>query len=258
MPYAGAAPEDAPGSPARRVAVFLYGTTVYVLFLATFLYMIGFVGGGVVPKHVDTGAPGALIPSLLVNAGLLGCFALQHALMARRWFKRWITRSIPRAMERSTFVLSTCLVLALLVWQWRPLPQVVWNVQGFGADALLGLSALGWGVVLFTTWLIDHFELFGVRQVWNYLRGRPHAPPTFRERLLYRVVRHPLMVGFLVAFWATPVMSAGHLLFAILTTGYIFVGVAIEERDLVKEHGERYLDYRRRVRAFLPLPRVAP
>lgn len=251
----------APGRPPlrRRLGGFLYSALVYVLFLATFHYMIAFVSGVLVPKHVDGPLPAAGSDpwlSAAINAGLLGLFALQHALMARRWFKAWITRRIPKVAERSTFVLATCLVLGLLVLCWRPIPDLVWQVEGVGRWVLHGVGALGWLVVLVSTFLIDHFELFGLRQGVLHLLGRPYEAPTFRERALYRLVRHPIMVGFLLAFWGAPVMTAGHLLFAALATSYIFVGVALEERDLVRTHGEKYLEYRRRVRAFLPLPRI--
>lgn len=239
-----------------RIAAFLYSAVIYVLFLGTFVYMIGFTAGAVVPKHIDgpmTATPVGM--ALAIDATLLALFALQHAIMARRGFKQWWMRLVPRVAERSTFVLATCVVLLLMVWQWRPLPGVVWSVEGPAAWALYGVSALGWLTVLVSTFLIDHFELFGLRQGVIHLLGRPYEPPTFRERSLYRLVRHPIMVGFLIAFWATPIMTTSHLLFAGLTTAYIFVGVAMEERDLVATHGVAYLDYRRRVRAFLPLPR---
>lgn len=240
-----------------RIAGFLYCALVYLLFGATFAWMIGFVTGLVVPRHVDSPATLPPWPSVAIDAALLGLFALQHAIMARPWFKRASARFVPKVAERSTFVLATCLVLGLLVWQWRPIPDVVWSVGGPAAWVLWGIAALGWVVVLVSTCLIDHFELFGLRQGVVHLLGRPHQPPTFRERSLYRLVRHPLMVGFLLAFWAAPVMTAGHLVFASLATGYILVGVALEERDLVAAHGRTYLDYRRRVRAFLPWPRRA-
>jgi protein-S-isoprenylcysteine O-methyltransferase Ste14 len=238
-----------------RLAGFLYCASVYLLFLGTFNYVIGFIAGAVVPKHIDS--PPTLPPaaSILVNVGLLGLFALQHAVMARPWFKRMTARFVPKVAERATFVLATCLVLVLMVWQWRPIPDVVWSFEGAAAWLMHGLSALGWVVVLVSTCLIDHFELFGLRQGVLHLRGRAYEPPTFRERSLYRVVRHPIMVGFMLAFWSTPHMTAGHLLFAGLCTAYIFVGVALEERDLVAVHGDTYLNYRRRVRAFLPIPR---
>ena len=249
--------EGASAPWSSRIAVFLFSASVYVLFLGTFLYLIGFVAGAVVPKTVDGpgSMPESLPAALAIDAGLLLLFALQHAVMARRWFKERLARVVPKVAERSVFVLATCVVLSLLVWQWRPLPDLVWSVSGPLAWLFEGLRALGWLTVLVSTFLIDHFELFGLRQGVVQLLGRPYEPPTFRERSLYRLVRHPIMVGFLLAFWAAPTMTAGHLLFAGLATAYIFVGVALEERDLVATHGDKYLDYRRRVRAFLPLPR---
>ena len=244
-------------SAAGRWFALLYGSAIYLGFLVTFLYAIGFVAGYGVPKGIDDGAPAPLAEALLVNAGFLALFAVQHAVMARRGFKRRWTRVVPPSLERSTFVLATCLILVAMYWMWRPLPGIVWHVEGPAAVALLALSALGWGTVLLATFLIDHFHLFGLRQVVEHFRGRPPAPPVFRERSLYKHVRHPLMLGFLVAFWSTPHMTWGHLLFAGLCTGYILVGTQMEERDLIAEHGERYLDYKRRVPGLVPLPRRA-
>lgn len=244
-------------SLAKRLLVLAYGGAVYLFFLGTFLYVMGFLFRAVVPKHVDSGAPGPLLEALLVNGGFLALFALQHAVMARPAFKRRWTRLVPAVVERSTFVLATCTILSLMVWQWRPMPEVVWHVEGPAAVALWSLSALGWGIVLLSTFLIDHFELFGLRQVVVHFLGRPAESPRFQERSLYRLVRHPLMLGFLIAFWSTPIMTVGHLFFAVMCTGYILVGVRIEERDLIAVHGEAYLDYRRRVPGILPLPRRA-
>ncbi|MBX3463871.1 MAG: isoprenylcysteine carboxylmethyltransferase family protein [Planctomycetes bacterium] len=247
----------APAQPsvASRVLTLLYGTAVYTLFLGTFLYMIGFVAGVLVPKHIDSGPAGPLGTALLVNGGLLAAFALQHAIMARPGFKRRWTRLVPPAAERSTFVLATCTVLATMVWQWRPMPDVVWQVEGTAAIAMQAASGAGWLLVLVATFLIDHFELFGLRQVVLHFQGRNPRAAAFRERSLYRWVRHPIMLGFLIAFWATPVMTVGHLFFALMCTGYILVGVRMEEADLVRAHGDAYLDYRRRVPGLLPLPR---
>ena len=242
-------------SLAGRVAALLYGALAYVFFLGTFLYMIGFVAGALVPKHIDSGAVGPWSEALLVNGGFLALFALQHAIMARPAFKRRWTRIVPKVVERSTFVLVTCTILTAMVVLWRPLPQVVWHVEGASASALWALSAVGWGTVLLSSFLIDHFELFGLRQVVRHFRGLPEEAPRFRERWLYRLVRHPLMLGFLLAFWSTPHMTVGHLFFAVMCTGYILVGTRIEERDLVAAHGESYLDYRRRVPGLLPWPR---
>lgn len=239
----------------RRAAILVYGSAVYALFLATFLYLIGFVAGAFVPKHIDSGPAGPIAPALLGNALLLGLFAVQHAIMARPWWKQRWTRIVPVAAERSTFVLTTCMVLAVMVWFWQPLPGVVWRVEGAPAVGLHVVAACGWAIVLVSTFLIDHFELFGLRQVVLQFVGRPYTAPRFRERALYKLVRHPLMLGFLIAFWAAPVMTVGHLFFAAMCTAYILVGVRLEERDLVRAHGSAYRDYRRRVRGLLPLPR---
>jgi len=234
---------------------FAYGLVVYVFFLATFVYTIGFVGGVGVPKTIDSGPSGPLAPALVVDVLLLGLFAVQHSVMARRTFKRWWTRIIPPATERSTFVLASTLVLALLDWQWRPIAQpVVWDVgPGAAAVVLQALFWLGWAVLLASTFLINHFELFGLQQVYASLTGREIPAPEFRTPLFYRYVRHPIYVGFLLAFWAAPVMSAGHLLFSIACTGYILIGVWFEERDLVAQFGDRYRAYRAQVGMLVPL-----
>lgn len=255
---AGAAPAASrPASMASRITILAAGTAIYALFLATFLYMIAFVGNVFVPKTIDSGSAGPLGVAIAVNAAFLALFAVQHAIMARPGFKARWTRVVPREIERSLFVLAASVILCLMVWQWRPMPGIVWQTSGALAWALTGLSALGWLIVLVSTFLIDHFELFGLRQVVLHALGKPYEPPRFRERALYKLVRHPIMLGFLIAFWATPVMTQGHLLFALLTTGYILVGVQLEERDLVRVHGDSYLDYRRRVRGILPLPKRA-
>ncbi len=238
-----------------RITILIYGVVSYVIFLVTLLHAIGFVGGLVVTKHVDAGTEGALVTSMVVNAVLLGLFAVQHTIMARPAFKKWWTGVVPPAAERSTFVLVASLLLALMMWQWRPLPDVIWDVAGPVSWILWALFALGWGTVLLSTFLIDHFDLFGMRQVVLHFRGAPLTPPRFVERSLYKVVRHPLMLGFIVAFWATPHMTVGHLFFAAVTTVYILLGIQIEERDLMAAHPEEYADYRRRVRALLPIPR---
>ena len=237
-----------------RLLALLYGTAAYALFLATFLYAIAFVAGLGVPKHIDNGIAAPFAVALGIDLVLLSLFAIQHSGMARPAFKRWWTRFVPVPIERSTYVLASSLVLILLFWQWRPLPQVIWNVDdGIARGVLYGLSALGWLLVLTGTFVINHFDLFGLRQVWFYARGRQAIDEPFVTRAFYRIVRHPLMLGFLIAFWATPTMSAGHLLFALVTTGYILVAVKfLEERDLVALYGDTYRDYQRRVPMLLP------
>jgi methanethiol S-methyltransferase len=206
-----------------------------------------------VPKSIDAGPEVLLGEALAVDLLLLGLFAVQHSVMARASFKRWWTRAIPPHVERSTYVLVSSLLLALLFWQWRPLPGTVWEVhQPVAVAALWGLFASGWVVVLISTFLIDHFDLFGLRHVFLYATGRPHTPVPFRTAALYRVVRHPIMLGFLIAFWATPVMTWGHLLFAVMTTAYIFIGVHLEERDLRTDIGRSYQEYRQHVSMIVP------
>ena len=254
-PAAHAASPRSAGTSLARVGSLAFGVTTYALFLGTFLYVIGFLAGVVVPKDINAGPAGAVSTALLVNGGFLALFAVQHTIMARRAFKARWTRVVPAHLERSVFVLVTCAILVGMVAAWRPLPGTVWHVEGAAAWALWTASATGWGVVLVSTFLIDHFELFGVRQTVEFALGRPQSAPRFVERSLYRVVRHPLMLGFLLAFWATPHMTWGHLFFAGMCTAYILVGVQVEERTLVAAHGDDYLDYKRRVPGILPLPR---
>jgi protein-S-isoprenylcysteine O-methyltransferase Ste14 len=242
----------------RRVAVLATGVIAYLMFFGTILYAIGFVANLVVPKGIDDGAVGPAGPSLLINGALLALFVVQHTVMARPAFKRWFTRFVPAAMERSLFVAAASGILMLTFWQWRPLPQTVWNVEHPAlAGVLLAGSMLGWAVVFGSSFMINHFDLFGLRQSVNGFLGRDTRPVGFKLVGLYKLVRHPLMVGFLLAFWLTPTMSVGHLFFAVMTTGYIFFGTWIEERDLVAHLGDAYLDYKRRVRGFVPLPRRA-
>ena len=242
----------------KRIAFFVYGLACYVAFLATFLYAVGFVGNLLVPKALDGPPAQRFWPALAVDALLLTLFAVQHSVMARQWFKKRWTRLVPWTIERSTYVLCASAALALLMWQWRPLGGLVWEVgSGTARAALWALFATGWALVLYATFLIDHFDLFGLRQVWLSLAGRPYSRRPFGTPGPYRLVRHPLYLGFLLAFWATPRMTVAHLVFALATTGYILVAIQLEERDLAREHGEAYASYRRSVPMLLPLPRKA-
>lgn len=233
--------------------VLTYGALSYIVFLMTFLYAIGFVGNVIVPKSIDSGAIASSTEALLINVALLGIFALQHSIMARQGFKRWWTKVVPEPVERSTYVLFSSAALILLFWQWRPLPGTAWAVASpILADLLWAVFGLGWAIVLISTCLISHFDLFGLRQVWTHAQGTKYESPAFTTPLFYRSVRHPLYFGFLLAFWATPVMSWGHLLFAVASTGYIVIGALLEERDLRAIHGQAYSDYQKRVPMLFP------
>jgi protein-S-isoprenylcysteine O-methyltransferase Ste14 len=248
----------AQGNIIGRIIAFLYGVVAYVVFFVTFLYAIGFVEGRVVPKTIDSGSTEPTAQALIVNLVLMSIFAIQHSVMARPQFKQWWTRFVPPSVERATYVLLASLALALLLWQWQPMPTPVWQITDVHlAMALTCLSFVGWLIVLTSTFLINHFELFGLHQVANNLVGREMPSPRFRTPLFYHFVRHPIYLGFIVAFWAAPIMTAGHLLFAAVTTTYIFVGIWLEERDLIDVFGDEYRRYRQRVSMLLPWRRSA-
>ena len=239
-----------------KVLALVYGIAAYLLFLVVFLYAIGFVGNFLVPKAIDTGTEGDLAWSLLVNAVLLAVFAIQHSVMARPGFKRWWTQFVPEPIERSTYVLLSSLALVLLFLEWQPLQTVIWDVRNpAGSLVFWGLYGLGWLIVLTSTFLINHFDLFGLRQVYLNLRSEKYSHLSFKTVGLYKLVRHPIMLGFVIAFWATPRMTLGHLAFATATTIYILIALQLEERDLVTYHGDAYDQYKRRVPMLLPLPR---
>ena len=241
------------GSRIFKFIAFLYGIAAYVVFFVTILYAIGFVMGLVVPKTIDTGTATPPFEAIVINLLLMALFAIQHSVMARQGFKAWWTQFVPRPVERSTYVLLASLSLLLLFWQWRPLPAVIWEVQNPDlAVTVVTLAFAGWVLVFTSTFIINHFELFGLHQVTNHLVGKEVEAPRFKTPLLYKFVRHPIYLGFIIAFWAAPVMTAGHLLFAVVTTLYIFVGIALEERDLVALFGDEYRQYKQRVSMLIP------
>ena len=235
-----------------RLLILFYAIMSYAVFLVSFLYALGFVGNYLVPKSIDIGGSPNVSEAITVDLLLLGLFAIQHSVMARLAFKQWSAKIFPAACQRSTYVLLSSLILLLLFWQWRPIPTPVWQVGGIAAWLLTGVYWLGWLIVLASTFMIDHFDLSGLRQAFFALRGAQLPAQSFKTPLLYKIVRHPIMLGLLLAFWATPEMTAGHLLFAIMSTAYILVGVQFEERDLIAEFGATYQHYRQRVPMLLP------
>jgi len=242
---------DAP-APRSGALAFAYGILCYAVFFAVFLYGIGFIGGFFTPTTLDGVPRRPLSEALLIDLGLLTLFAVQHSVMARPAFKRWWTRFVPEAVERSTYVLMSSLALAVMYVFWEPIGGVIWTTSGVAREIVIAIYLLGWALLLYTTFLIDHFDLFGLRQVWNRLQGNAYEPPKFYTPSLYRVVRHPLYVGWLTIFWAAPTMTLAHLVFALGTTGYILIAIQLEERDLVTAFGDRYVSYRRSTPMLIP------
>jgi protein-S-isoprenylcysteine O-methyltransferase Ste14 len=244
---------DVSGSRAFKFIAFLYGMVSYLIFFATILYAIGFMMGLVVPKNIDSGAQTSTLTAIVINVLLLTLFAVQHSVMARPRFKAWWTQFVPKPIERSTYVLLASLCLLLLFWQWRPIPEIVWQVDDPDAAVMIAtVSLVGWVLVFTSSFIINHFELFGLSQVANHLMDKQAPAPVFRTPLFYKIVRHPIYLGFVIAFWAAPVMTVGHLLFAAVTTAYILIGISLEERDLVDLFGDQYREYKQRVSMLIP------
>lgn len=236
-----------------RVTAFVYGVVSYVIFFGTFLYAIGFLGNFYVPKSIDSGPQGPITQAILINIALLGIFAIPHSVMARPGFKKWWTKFVPQPIERSTYVLYSSLALILMFAMWQPIGGTVWDVQDpTGRTILYTVYGMGWLMVLISTFMINHFDLFGLRQVYLHLRGKEYTHLKFGTPGFYKYMRHPLYVGWFTVFWATPTMTIAHLLFAVATTTYILIAILFEERDLVSHHGEAYINYRERTRMFLP------
>jgi protein-S-isoprenylcysteine O-methyltransferase Ste14 len=236
-----------------RVGIFIYGLLSYIVFLGVFVYAIGFIGGFLTPTLLDGVPKRPLIEALAIDLGLLAAFALQHSIMARPAFKRWWTRIVPEAAERSTYVLASSLALVALFLYWEPIGGIVWSISdGTARTAVIGLYGFGWLLLLYTTFLIDHFDLFGLAQVWRRLTGKTYRPPQFKTPSLYRLVRHPLYIGWLIIFWAAPTMTVAHLVFAVMTTAYILIAIRFEERDLIDAFGSEYVSYRKRTPMIVP------
>ncbi|MFH4968594.1 methanethiol S-methyltransferase [Gaetbulibacter sp. M240] len=238
----------------KKLIILLFGIIAYFVFLMAFLYAIGFVGNIIVPKSIDSGAETSMYSSIVINVVLLSVFALQHSIMARPKFKKWFTSIFSHAMERSTYVLLSSLALILIYWKWQPITAIIWEIENtMLSSIIIGIFFLGWLIVLLSTFMINHFELFGLSQIFNNLKNKQIANPKFQTNYLYKIVRHPIMLGFLIAFWATPIMTAGHLLFALVTTMYIFIAVKfLEEKDLRKVIGEKYVTYQKEVPMIFP------
>jgi methanethiol S-methyltransferase len=236
----------------KRIAAFGYGVVCYGVFFATLLYAIGFLGNFGVPRSIDSGTNGSVVAALLTDAALLAAFALQHSIMARPWFKRVWTRFVPEPVERSTYVLFSSVALLSLFFAWQPIPGVLWRLDGAAAAVVYSLYAVGLLIVLLSTFMINHFDLFGLRQVYLYLTGRQYTHDTFRTPFFYRYIRHPLYFGWLLTFWSAPVMTSAHLFFAVMTTAYILVAIQLEEADLVAQHGDKYRRYQKQVPMLVP------
>jgi protein-S-isoprenylcysteine O-methyltransferase Ste14 len=235
------------------MAAFAYGILSYGVFFGVFLYAVGFIAGFFTPTTLDGAPRRPMVQALAIDLGLLGLFAIQHSVMARPAFKRWWTRFVPESVERSTYVLFSCLALIALFIFWEPMGGVIWNAPaGLARNSIIGVYLAGWALLFYTTFLIDHFDLFGLRQVWNRLKGKSYEPPKFYTPSLYRIVRHPLYVGWLTIFWAAPTMTVAHLVFALATTAYILIAIQLEERDLVDAFGARYVTYRRATPMLIP------